>query len=138
MKTLLLRLIEASADRAVWQKYLALVMWQVLEELPKWLGAGLQAEGKAFKDAVRDVRKDQVFMDELGQIRNGVAAHLGLAADVPGSVEWSVDSIASELRGDPAVHTELVFHAIAVSGAVHQLGSSILRKYAATFPGAKA
>lgn len=137
LKTLILRLVEAPSDRAVWHKYLALLLWQVLEELPSLLGSGLQAEGKFFKDAVRGIRKDRVFMEELIRIRNGVAAHLGLAKDGPGRIEWSFDSVVSASRGEPAILTSLVIRAMEVSAAVHQLGSSLIRKHIAIFPGAK-
>ncbi|MBC9944353.1 hypothetical protein ICL81_07495 [Leucobacter sp. cx-328] len=136
LKTLVLRLVEAPSDRAIWHKYLALVLWQVLEELPSLLGTDLQDEGKNFKNAVKGIRKDRAFMEELKQIRNGVAAHLSLTKVGPGRVEWSFDSIVNNALGEPAVLTTLVMRATEVSTAVHQLGSSLIRKHITLFPGA--
>lgn len=136
LKTLLLRLLEAPSERAVWHKYLALVVWQVLEELPRQLGSGLQAEGKRFKEAVTGVRSDRAFMDELTRIRNAVAAHLGVTDDGPGRLEWSFESIVSDVQGAPAVLTKLALNAITVSAAVHDLGSSLIRRHIAMFPSA--
>lgn len=136
LKTLLLRLLEAPSERAVWHKYLALVVWQVLEELPRQLGSGLQAEGKRFKEAVRGVRGDRAFMDELTRIRNAIAAHLDVADNGPGRLEWSFESIVSDVQGAPAVLTKLALNAITVSAAVHDLGSSLIRSHIAVFPGA--
>lgn len=137
LKTLLLRLLEAPSERVVWHKYLALVLWQVLEELPTQLGPGLQAEGKAFKSAVKEVRNDRAFTAELLRVRNEVAAHLGTAQTGPGRLEWSFDSMISEAKGEPAILSRLAIEAIKVSAAVHELGSSLIRKHAATFPGAR-
>lgn len=136
LKTLLLRLLEAPSERAVWHKYLALVVWQVLVELPRQLGSGLQTEGKRFKDAVKGIRSDRAFMDELARIRNAVAAHLGVTDDGPGRLEWSFESIVSDVQGAPAVLTRLAVDAMTVSAAVHDLGSSLIRRHVATFPGA--
>lgn len=137
LKTLLLRLIEDSENRLIWQKYLALVVWQALKELPRQLGQEFRVEAKTFADAVREVRKDKAFMDELALIRNSVAAHLSPPSEAPGVIEWSIDSIASHSSSTPVMNTQLAVHALTVSGAVHALGSSLLRRYPATFPDAK-
>ena len=115
-----------------------MVLWQVLEELPSLLGSALQTEGKLFKGAVKGIRKDRVFMAELLRVRNEIAAHLGLAIDGPGRIEWALDSIVSEGQGEPALLARLVIRAIGVSAAVHQLGSSLIRKHATILPGASA
>lgn len=136
LKTLLLQLLEREDDRVLWQKYLALTLWQILHELPKLFGPTLRDEAKAFKDAVKPVRSDQDFMDELVRIRNGVVAHLELQDDAPGRFEWSVDSARSQRAGEPSVSTPMVTNAITIAGGIRQLGSALLRKHAATFPGA--
>lgn len=136
LKTLILRLIEAPADRVIWHKYLALALWQVLDELPRQLGPGLKAEAKVFRESVRELRKDRAFMDELGVIRNSVAAHLSQPSEVPGLVEWSIDSIVSQAPETHVMNTQLVVYALIASAAVHELGSSILRRYPEVFPGA--
>lgn len=137
LKTLLLRLIEDSENRLIWQKYLALVVWQALKELPRQLGQEFRVEAKTFADAVREVRKDKAFMDELALIRNSLAAHLSPPSEAPGVTEWSIDSIASHSSSTPVMSTQLALHALTISGAVHALGSSLLRRYPTTFPDAK-
>lgn len=86
LKTMLLRLLEAPEDQAVWHKNVALLVWQAMNELPKRLGPNLKEQGAAFRDAVKDVRGDQAFVSELERIRNGVAAHLSLGTASPGPV----------------------------------------------------
>lgn len=137
LRTLILRLIEAPADRVIWHKYLALALWQVLDELPRQFGPGLKVEAKVFREAVRELRKDRAFMDELGVIRNSVAAHLSQPSESPGLVEWSIDSILSQASETHVMNTQLVVYALTAAAAVHDLGSSILRRYTEVFPGAK-
>lgn len=137
LKTLVLQLLECADDRVLWQKYLALTLWQILHELPKLFGPALRDEAKAFKNAMKSVRSDQGFMDELVRIRNGVVAHLELQDDAPGRFEWSVDSARSQRAGEPPVLTGMVTNALTISTGIRQLGSALLRKHAATFPGAK-
>lgn len=137
VKTLLLRLIEDPADRAIWHKYLALVLWQVLDELPARLGPELRLEAKSFKDALKGIKKDRAFMAELKRIRNAVAAHLDFTDDGPGRLEWSHESIMSKRRGEPAILTDLGLRAMDVSTAVHKLGSALIRRNIALFPDAK-
>lgn len=137
LKTIVLRLVESPGDRALWQKYLALTSWQIFFGLPKLLGADLKAEGKALNSAVKEIRGDEIFINELVRIRNGVVAHLSLVDDLPGRVEWSFDSILSEQAREPAVLSPLVARALTLSHAVHQLGSTLLLKHPLLFPDAK-
>ncbi|WP_120523017.1 hypothetical protein [Arthrobacter celericrescens] len=134
LKVLLLRDLEEPHDREVWEKYLALVMWATVEELPPRVGQDFGNAGKALKDSLKLLRSDQAFMKALGDIRNRVAAH----RDVTNGDHWlaqcHLSAISNKHNTRAVLQSKIVAYTGTVLDALRAFGCSLLREHPDMLP----
>jgi hypothetical protein len=137
IRTLVLRLLEAPEDRAVWEKYLVLAIWQALEEISPRIGPTLREAGREYAAAIKPVKADKEFAGEIADVRNRLVAHRSSEGPGAGHLEWATLALGSQELGLPAAATHLAQRAPLIARALHDLGSAVIRKHAALFPEAK-
>ena len=129
LKVLLLKVLTESEDREVWLKYLALVSWTAIEELPRRLGANLAGAGRSFKQALKPIRDDADFMRSLEEIRNKVAAHRDLTDGDHWLAQWHLSEIANKHNATTVLRSKVVLHAGTVLKALRELGEVLLSQH---------
>lgn len=134
LKVLLLRDLEEPHDREVWEKYLALVMWATVEELPPRVGQDFVNAGKALKDSLKPLRSDQAFMKALGDIRNRVAAHRDVANGDHWLAQWHLSAISNKHNTRTVLQSKIVAYTGTVLDALRALGRAILREHPDMLP----
>ena len=134
LKVLLLRDLEEPHDREVWEKYLAVVIWATVEELPPRVGQDFVNAGKALKDSLKPLRSDQAFMKALGDIRNRVAAHRDVTNGDHWLAQWHLSAISSKLNARTVLQSKIVAHTGTVLDALRALGRALLREHPDMLP----
>ena len=134
LKVLLLRDLEEPHDREVWEKYLAVVMWATVEELPPRVGQAYVNAGKALKDSLKPLRSDQAFMKALGDIRNRVAAHRDVTNEDHWLAQWHLSAISNKHNTRTVLQSKIVAYTGTVLDALRALGRAILREHPDMLP----
>lgn len=134
LKVLLLQDLEDSHDREVWEKYLALVMWATIEELPPRVGQDFKDAGKALKESLKPIRSDQAFMKALGDIRNRVAAHRDVTNGDHWLAQWHLSAITRKHNARTVLQSKIVAHTGTVLDALRALGRALLREHPEMLP----
>ena len=134
LKVLLLRDLEEPHDREVWEKYLAVVIWATVEELPPRVGQDFVNAGKALKDSLKPLRSDQAFMKALADIRNRVAAHRDVTSGDHWLAQWHLSAISSKLNARTVLQSKIVVHTGTVLDALRALGRALLREHPDMLP----
>lgn len=130
-KVLIHRLLESPNDRYVWEKYLALHLHEVLEQVPKAVsnairemdrpGTASKADPKLYKAAskqlginLRLIRRDTDFMKALRTIRNTVAAHHADSknSSMESSIAWMLTSATQRDMGSTPMTSQILEHAV--------------------------
>lgn len=125
LKVMLLRELSDPGDREVWEKYLALLSWTVIEELPPRIGRECAAAGKAFKAALKPIRTDPEFMTNLADIRNQVVAHHGIENGDHWLAQWHLSAIANKHNRKTVLRSKIVIHSETVLVALRALGRAL-------------
>lgn len=134
LKVLLLQDLEEPRDREVWEKYLALVMWATIEELPRRVGQEFKDAGKALKESLKPIRSDQVFMKALGDIRNRVVAHREVTNGDHWLAQWHLSAISSKHNDRTALQSKIVAYSGTVLDALRALGRALLSEHPDMLP----
>ena len=134
LKVLLLRDLEEPHDREVWEKYLAVVMWATVEELPPRVGQAYVNAGKALKDSLKPLRSDQAFMKALADIRNRVAAHRDVTNGDHWLAQWHLSAISNKHNTRTVLQSKIVAYTGTVLDALRALGRAILREHPDMLP----
>lgn len=134
LKVLLLKELTEPDDREVWEKYLALRIWSILEELPRQIGPVHRDAAKSFNKALKPVRDDVAFVQELSAIRHKVVAHQQVKTGDHWLAQWHLSAIERKHRGVSVLRSALVAHAITVLEGTKALGRSLLLKYPDLLP----
>lgn len=134
LKVLLLRELDEPLDREVWEKYLALVMWATIEELPPRVGQDFKDAGKALKESLKPIRSDQAFMKALGDIRNRVAAHRDVTNGDHWLAQWHLSAISSKHNAHTVLQSKIVTYTVTALDALRTLGRALLREYPDMLP----
>ncbi|MGO2933224.1 hypothetical protein [Microbacterium sp.] len=134
LKVLLLREFSDPADREVWEKYLALLLWMVIDELPTRIGGDLRSAGRAFKAALKPVKADSEFIRNLSEIRNRIVAHRDLIAGDHWLAQWHLSAIANKHNRRTVAGNKIVTHALTVLDALKVLGTALRRQYPELLP----
>jgi len=107
IKVLTLQALTDPENRSVWERYLALELHEALNTLPKAINrariemakpasashiplARFDAAAQSYRQTVKEISSDKVFMDALSRVRNGVAAHHGLNKGKGGASPYRV------------------------------------------------
>ena len=125
LKVMLLRELSDPDDREVWEKYLALLSWTVIEELPPRIGQEYAAAGKAFKAALKPLRTDPEFMNNLAEIRNRVVAHHGIENGDHWLAQWHLSAISNKHNRKTVLRSKIVMHSETVLSALKALGRAL-------------
>ncbi len=134
LKVLLLRDLEEPHDREVWEKYLAVVIWATVEELPPRVGQDFVNAGKALKDSLKPLRSDQAFMKALADIRNRVAAHRDVTNGDHWLAQWHLSAISNKHNTRTVLQSKIVAYTGTVLDALRALGRAILREHPDMLP----
>lgn len=134
LKLLLLQELDEPLDREVWEKYLALVMWATIEELPPRVGQDFKDAGKALKESLKPIRSDQAFLKALGDIRNRVAAHRDVTNEDHWLAQWHLSAISSKHNAHTVLQSKIVTYTVTALDALRILGRALLREYPDMLP----
>ncbi len=144
-KVLVHRLLESQEDRYVWEKYLALHLYEVLERTPGAIGEAIREmtqPGRAskadpelykkaardFREALRPIRQDGDFMKALGLIRNAVAAHHvdKKTATMEPSITWMLTTATQRSRGGTPMSSQILEYSVMAASAVQDFGQAVV------------
>lgn len=134
LKVLLLREFSDPADREVWEKYLALLLWMVIDDLPTKIGGDLRDAGRAFKTALKPVTTDSEFIRNLSEIRNRIVAHRDLIGGDHWLAQWHLSAISNKHNGRTVADNKIVAYALAVLDALKALGTALQRQHPEILP----
>lgn len=134
LKVLLLKELTEPDDREVWEKYLALRIWAILEELPRQIGQVHRDAAKSFNKALKPVREDTAFVQELAAIRNKIVAHQQVKGGDHWLAQWHLTAIERKVGGVSVLRSTLVAHATTVLEGTKALGRALLLKYPDLLP----
>ena len=126
LKVLLIKVLAEPEDREVWEKYVALLCWATIEELPRQIGADYRDAARDFKEALKSVRVDADFVQSLADIRNKIVAHRDLDNGDHWPAQWHLTSIANKHNGTSVLGSKIVVHSAAVLDALGVLGRALL------------
>lgn len=146
-KVLVHRLLESHEDRYVWEKYLALHLYEVLERAPAAIseairemtkpGSASKADPDRYKSAARQlredlrhIRQDTEFVKALGLIRNAVAAHHvdKSSATMDPSITWMLTSATQRNRGGTPMSSQVLEYSVKAAFAVQDFAQAVTRK----------
>ncbi|WP_234660352.1 hypothetical protein [Agromyces marinus] len=105
LKVLLLQDLSYPTDREVWEKYMALLSWAAIDELPPKIGIEYREAGRAFKDALKPIKSDGDYMSNLTEIRNRVVAHRDLEGGDHWLAQWHLTAITNKHNGRSVVQS---------------------------------
>lgn len=140
LKVLLHRYHSDVENRAVWERFLALEVYEAVEAVPKRLGAILRhADGRSiefckykeantvFSATVKAIREDQPVWDLVKRMRNEVTAHHGSKGDDPmlAHVAWALASEENRAKGLQSHRSKVSEYAVKIGSAVQQIGALI-------------
>lgn len=144
-KVLVHRLLESQEDRYVWEKYLALHLYEVLERAPSAIGEAIRemtqpgsaskADPELYKKAARDfreslrlIRQDRDFMEALGLVRNAVAAHHvdKKTATMEPSITWMLTAATQRSRGGTPMSSQILEYSVKAASAVQDFGQAVI------------
>lgn len=134
VKVLLLREFSDPNDREVWEKYLALISWAVVEELPPRIGSEYREAGRAFKEALKPLKSDADYMNDLTEIRNRVVAHRDLDGGDHWLAQWHLAAIANKHNGRSVLQSRIIAHTGTILGALRTLGTAIRDRHPDLLP----
>ncbi|KRA37956.1 MULTISPECIES: hypothetical protein [unclassified Nocardioides] len=134
LKALLLKTLIEPEDREIWLKYLTLVSWTAIEELPRRIGADLADAGRSFKHALKSIRDDAEFMRSLEAVRNKVVAHRDITDGDHWLAQWHLAEISNKHNGRSVLHSKIVMHAGSVLGALRGLGDALFSQHPDLLP----
>ncbi len=143
-KVLIHRLFESPRDRFVWEKYLALHLYEALEQAPKAIGKAIREMKKPntasmadpdlyvkasrkFRESLKPIRNDKELMRALEIIRNGVAAHhfdKGNANMDP-TISWMLTSATSNRTGKTPFTSQIAEYSMTTSRAIQDFSANI-------------
>ncbi|KAA1415966.1 hypothetical protein F0U44_20270 [Nocardioides humilatus] len=128
MKLLLFKALAEPEDREVWEKYLVLAIQTAVDELPRRVGSDHRDAGRDFKEALKPMKSDVVFMHDLGVIRDRVAAHHDLTNGDHWQAQWHLAAIANKRAGHSVLRSSVVVHASTVLAALDELGRALIQE----------
>lgn len=134
LKVLLLRDFSDPTDREVWEKYLALLSWAAIEELPPRIGREYREAGRAFKAALKPIKSDTDYMTNLTEIRNRVVAHRDLEGGNHWLAQWHLTAIANKHNGRSVLQSRIVTHTGTILHALRVLGMAIRDRHPDLLP----
>jgi hypothetical protein len=134
LKVLLLRDLSDPTDREVWEKYLALLSWAAIEELPPRISSEYREAGRAFKDALKPIKSDADDMTNLTEIRNRVVAHRDLEGGDHWLAQWHLAAIANKHNGRSVLQSRIVAHTGTILNALRALGTAIRDRHPDVLP----
>lgn len=143
IKVLLHHLLTDPANRMVWERYLALELYEALETVPKAMNrtrrslqdeparlARFAAAQATFKETIRPIRSNNDFMSLLRQIRNEVAAHHGLnkGKGLESMVLWSQTAAYLSDMKIPPRESAWAIHALTLVRAIQDFAKAIEKR----------
>lgn len=134
LKALLLQDLSAPTDREVREKYIALLSWAAIEELPPRISSEYREAGRAFKDALKPIKSDGDYMANLTEIRNRVVAHRDLEGGDHWLAQWHLTAIANKRDGRCVLESRIVAHAGTILNALRALGTAIRGRHPDLLP----
>lgn len=137
LKVILLKALTEPEDREAWLRFLALVCYIALEELPARIGADFKDAGRSFKNALKTIRDDADFVRNLATIRNKVAAHRDVLNVDHWLAQWHLSQISDRHNGTTVLRSKIVTHSGTMLGALKSLGTALSRKYSDLLPSRK-
>jgi len=145
-KVLVHRLLESPEDRYVWEKYLALHLYEVLERAPLAISEAIRemskpdsaskadlelhkAAARQFREALRPIRQDADFMKALSLIRNAVAAHHAdkKSATMDPSITWMLTTATQRNNGGSPMSSQILEYSVRAAMAVQNFAHSAVR-----------
>lgn len=144
IKVLLCQLLSDAVNRTVWERYLALELYEALNTLPTAISRArieiarpgtasrldlgrFDAASVAYRERVKEIRGDTDFMGGLTLVRNGVAAHHGLSKgkgmDV--SIAWTLNAWKTSQSGVTPFQSQFTEYAVKLGRAVQDFGDGI-------------
>lgn len=143
-KVLVQRLMESSEDRYVWEKYLALHLYEVIGRAPKAISTAIfemsreetasradpdiyKQAAKNFRKAMRNITQDAEFMNALKIIRNSVAAHHAdsKTATMDPSIYWMLSSASQRKSGGTPLSSQILEYSVKAASAVQDFASTV-------------
>lgn len=143
-KTLIHRLLSSPDDRYIWEKYLALHLYEVLESAPAMISRAIQemespgsaskADPRKYKEAAREfrkalnpIRKDTDFISALTTIRNSVAAHHRdrSASSMDASIAWMLANVSHRTHRGTPLQGQVLDYSLRVGFAVQTFANSV-------------
>lgn len=147
LKLLLHRFLTEPENRMVWEKYLALEIYECMEALPQFLGnlrrslshpssvsqlnpSRVAAAAKTYSLEVRRIRQDKDFWLAVTRVRNGVAAHHNAKGGIglSDSVAWAYSAWQSENKGLTPFQSQFGEYALALGSAIQDLGNNLVNE----------
>lgn len=144
-KVLVHRLMESQEDRYVWEKYLALHLYEVLERTPAAIGEAIRemaqpdsashadpdlymAAARQFREDLRPIRQDADFMKALGLIRNSVAAHHvdKKTTTMDPSIIWMLTAATQRNRGATPMSSQILEYSVKAATAVQDFAHAVV------------
>ena len=137
LKVLIYRHHSDVENRAVWERFLALEVYEAVEAVPKRLGAILRradarsSEFRNYKEVnsifsatVKAIREDQPVWDLIKRMRNEVTAHHGSKGDDPmlAHVAWALASEEHLSKGLQSHRSKVSEYAVRIGSTVQQIG----------------
>ncbi|KIP51455.1 hypothetical protein [Leucobacter komagatae] len=145
-KALVYRLLESPEDRYVWEKYLALHLYEVLERAPLAISEAIRemsrpgsaskadpelhkAAARQFREDLRPIRQDTDFMKALSLIRNAVAAHHAdkKSATMDPSITWMLTTATQRNNGGSPMSSQILEYSVRAAMAVQDFAHASIR-----------
>jgi len=144
IKVLLCQLLSDAVNRTVWERYLALELYEALNTLPTAINRArieiarpgtassldlghFDSASRVYRERVKEIRADTDFMSGLTLVRNGVAAHHGLSKgkgmDV--SIAWTLNAWKTSQLGTTPFQSQFTEYAVKLATAVQDFGEGI-------------
>ncbi len=146
-KVLVHRLLESPEDRYVWEKYLALHLYEVLERAPHAISEAIRemskpgtaskadpelhkAAARQFREDLRPIRQDSDFMTALSLIRNAVAAHHAdkKSLTMDPSITWMLTTATQRNNGGSPMSSQILEYSVRAAMAVQTFAHASIQK----------
>jgi hypothetical protein len=125
-------------NRAVWERYLALEVYEAVDAVPKRFGLLLRQKADtspqrdrykeanaAFSKTVRSIRDDKVTWELIKKMRNEVTAHHGSKGNdaMLTHVAWALASDENRVKGVKSHRSKVSEYAGSVGRTIQQVGT---------------